>query len=223
MTPADEFWWNWWVQLGVAVGTLLAAFVALFGNRLRAALFKPILEVSFPNPRGKLTTLTLNTPSGESRQEACRFYHLLVKNRAPWPPATGVQLFLIRMEEFGPDQTPHVKWTGEVPMRWCMQEVHPLARTIGSPATCDFFTVVKDKWLELQCLVVPNDLQARRRERTDVIVSFQARSNEGQSHVLRVRISWDGQWADGEVEMSHHVTDQSTKYLTRALPCHGET
>jgi hypothetical protein len=33
------FWWNWWLHLAVAVGTIGAVLVALFGQAFRAKFF----------------------------------------------------------------------------------------------------------------------------------------------------------------------------------------
>jgi hypothetical protein len=41
-----EFWWNWFVQLAIAIGTIGAVIVALFGNRFRAFLLPPRLKLS---------------------------------------------------------------------------------------------------------------------------------------------------------------------------------
>lgn len=205
MSTNEQFWWNWWVQFGVAVGTLAAVFVALFGDWLKAKLFRPDLTLSLVNPRGELTTAVLMSPSGETREEKARFYHVRVSNRVRWPTATQVQVHLIRLEEPGPDGELQLKWLGDVPMRWKSQEIQPLSRTVGPVADCDLCSIVKGKWLELHPLIVPNNLPARRREKADMVVSLQARSNEGESNIYRFRISWDGQWQDGESEMVHHL------------------
>lgn len=54
-------------------------------------------------------------------------------------------------------------------------------------------------------MIVPTSLTARWHEPIDMVLSFQARSNEGDSPILAVRVSWDGEWADGETEMSQHL------------------
>ena len=205
MDATDQFWWNWAVNLGVAVATVAAVLVALFGDWIKARLFRPNLSVSLVSSGGELTTAVLLSPNGETREEKARFYHLRVRNLVRWPTATQVQVHLIRLEEPGPDGELKLKWAGDVPLRWKFQEIHPIARTVGPYADSDLCSVVKGKWLELHPLIVPNNLPARRREKTDIVVSVQARSNEGESNIRRFRISWDGQWEDGESEMIHHL------------------
>jgi hypothetical protein len=42
----------------------------------------------------------------------------------------------------------------------------------------------------------------------DFIVTLQAESCEGSSATLRLRLSWDGKWEDGDLEMAAPFHDQ---------------
>jgi hypothetical protein len=153
------------------------------------------------------TPVVLNAPDGTTRETVGRWYHLRVTNeRRGWSPATQVQVFLLRVEE--PDAAGEYKitWVGEIPMRWRHQEASPLTRTIGYPADCDLCSVVKEKWIELHPLVVPLALNAKRREACNLVVTLQARGLETDSNLVRVKIAWDGQWADDAEEMARHMT-----------------
>jgi hypothetical protein len=139
--------------------------------------------------------------------EAGRFYHVQIFNSARWPAATQVQLNLLRIEEPGPDGEWQMKWAGEVPLRWSLQEIRPLTRVIGPPALCDLCSVVKGKWVELHPLIVPHNLaqRGRRREKVQMIVTLQAQAAEANSGLVRIKIAWDGRWEDGEAEMAKHL------------------
>ncbi len=218
MSTGSEFWWNWWVNLGVAVATFSAVLVALFGEWIRAHLFSPKLELKLRNTIGEKTPVTLQwtdengVPHQDQRDG--RYYHVKVINSKRWPRATQVQVYLLRVEEPGPDGDLKLAWSGEVPIRWRHQEIHPLARTIGPPADCDLCNVVKDKWVELSPLIMPNNLTARKREAATMVVSLQARANEGESEITRFQISWDGKWEDGDAEMTRHLVVK--KYDSKA-------
>jgi hypothetical protein len=205
MSHIEEFWWNWGVQASVAIATLAVAFIAVFGDWIRSNLFHPKLKLKLLKPLGELTDISLTAPDGSTRTEKCRMFHVRVSNEARWPQATHVQVLLLRLEEVGPDGKLQIKWTGDVPMRWLLQEIHPLFRTVGREAVCDVLTVIKDKWLELGCLVTPNNLPARRTQPTNMVVTLQARSNEGNSPILRLRIAWDGARMDGAQEMAQYL------------------
>ena len=149
MSGDNHFWWGWWVNLSAAVATFLAVLVALFGDWTKAYLFSPKLMLELRNPVGVKTTIVLQWQSeeGERRQrtEDARYYHVRVSNEARWPSATQVQVYLVRVEEPGPDGELQVTWSGEIPIQWTNQQIYPLARTIGPPADIDLCSVVKDK------------------------------------------------------------------------------
>jgi hypothetical protein len=207
MNQEWQFWWSWWVSVAIAVGTIGAVFAALFGQRMRAWLFKPRLVLSVPNPRGEWQQVRLRSPNGDVRTEQARFYHLRVTNAAGWPKATDVQVFLVRIEESGPDGQPQVKWASEIPVKWKHQEIQPLSRTVGPQADSDLCSVVRSKWVQLHPLILPNNLAdfAVRRGPFEMVLSFQARAAEASSSMKRIKISWDGQWHDGESEMAQHL------------------
>jgi hypothetical protein len=170
-------------------------------------MFKPKLVIELEHSLGIPTPVQLTSPNGESRMEAGRFYYVRVSNPARWPAATQVQVNLLRIETLGPDGAWQIKWAGEVPLRWSLQEIHPLTRVIGPPANCDLCSVVKDKWLELHPLITPHNLApfAQRRDRLQMIVTLQAQAAEVASDLVRIEFAWDGGWEDGEAEMARHL------------------
>jgi hypothetical protein len=207
MTDACHFWMNWSINLVVAIGTVGAVIVALFGSGIQARLFPPKLVLTIDNPRGDATPVTVTAPNGESRREQARYYRLRVSNSKRWTKATQVRVQLLRLEEPGPDGGWQLKWAGQVPLRWTHQEIVPLEQTIGPNATCDLCSVVKDKWLELHPIILPANLAdlARRRQPAYMRISVQVTSSEVDSDIRQFQISSDGQWKDGEVEMAQHL------------------
>jgi hypothetical protein len=155
--------------------------------------------------KGKIKYSSQTQNGIEERFEDARYYHLRVSNARRWSPANDVQVFLVRMEEPGPDGALQVTWVGDVPMRWRNQEVSPLTRTIGHDADCDLCCVGKGKWLSLLPLIVPLSLNARRQERCRIVASLEARSNQTDSPIFRIEMSWDGDWEDGDTEMQRQL------------------
>ena len=143
------FWWKWWPQVAVAVGTIGAVLVALFGQAFRAKFFPPKLS------------LRLENTSGEAIQESAwkaRYYHLRVSNSRRWSPAHEVRVVLLREEEPGPNEELQVTWSGNVPLIWKNQPVHPLLRTIGPSAWADLCSVKESKILRIHPMIRPNNL-----------------------------------------------------------------
>ena len=198
---AAQFWWNWWVTFAVAIGTLGAVIVALFGQAFRAKFFPPQLTVELWNPDGEATK--------ELRQDSTmgpvRYYHLRVANARRWSPANGVHVALLQLEELGPDGRLQVKWRGDVPFSWRHQQLFPISRTIGAQADIDLCSVTEAGVLQLHLLLQPLNLQWARARASTMVLSVQARGDQADSPVLRVKIAWDGHWHQGTAEMRQHL------------------
>jgi hypothetical protein len=199
---------NWWVQVAVAVGTLGAVLVALFGQRFQAKFFPPTLSLTLADPDGEKTKVRLTwteNNAAKERSEDARYYRLRVSNGRRWSPATQVQVVLTRVEEPTADGQFAVSWAGDVPLIWKHQPLFPPLRTVGPASEVDLCSVVKGKWLQLHPLITPFNLEAIRRTRTSLILSVQAKANECDSGVLQLQVSWDGEWDDGAQEMKRHL------------------
>lgn len=198
---------NWGVRLAGTIGTLMAVIVALFGEKLRAFLFKPRLVLEMVSPVGDPTPVTIKSDQG-TRQEQSRYYHVRVRNQVQWPQTTDVQIFLLRIEEPGPDGLPQVKWSGEVPLAWQHAEIYEARRTVGPPAVADLCRVVRGKWLDVPTMIYPSSMDPYRIRIAGVIVNMtvvlQARGSQGESPITPFPITWTGQWADGDAEMARH-------------------
>jgi len=180
-----------------------AVFTWIVNRRFRQP---PVLGLRLLREEGEKGKIRYASHNGiEERSEEARYYHIRVSNERRWSPANDVQVFLIRLEEPGPDEALQVMWVGEVPMQWRHQEVSPLTRTIGHDADCDLCSVGKGKWLSLMPLIIPLNLNARRQERCRMVASFLARSTQVDSPILRIEIAWDGDWEDGDIEMQRHL------------------
>lgn len=202
-------------NIAVAFGTLLAVIVALFGDWIRSRLFSPKLKLSLLNKEGIKSPVTLSWQDSNgvphSREGIARYYHLKLRNKVRWPVATNTQVFLKRIEELGPDREYHITWSSDIPMNWRHQEIFPVARTFGPDADCDLASVVEEKWLELHTLIKPLVLKARYREPVDIIVTLQAKSEQGESNILRINLAWDGKWSEDEKEMMRHLVVKELK------------
>jgi hypothetical protein len=206
---------------------LATIIVALFGEWIRAKLFAPKLQLKLRDERGEKQNAGIQWMNADgttgARHELARYYHIKVSNGTRWRPATNVQVFLTQVAEPGPDGDFKTSWVGDIPLQWRHQQAYPAARTIGSAIDCDLCNVVKDKWIELSPLIVPNNLLTRRKLpenrltrqptnwSTNMVVTLQARANEGESAITRFLISWDGEWEDGDIEMAKHLVVKEFK------------
>jgi hypothetical protein len=213
-TPTWQFWLAWPVSVLAALGTLSAVVVALFGNVIRHRYLPPHLTLSLKNEVGIQGSTTLTAPDGTKRETACRWYHLRVENKNRWSYATQTQVFLLRVESPDAAGHPQLMWDGEVPMRWRYQEAYSTQRTLGPPADVDLCSITKDKWLLIEILFRPEPLRKKYKEPCNLTLTLQAKCIEGDSNILRVRLAWDGKWAEDSVEMKRHAAIRVAEKVT---------
>ena len=175
---SDLNWWNSLLDLLVAVGTIGAVVVALFGQAFRAKFFPPKLALCLRDAGGEATTAR----DAAGREEGVRYWHLVVTNSRRWSPANDVQVVLLQVEEPGPSGEDQVRWRGDVPFGWRHQHLFPLTRTIGAHADIDLCSVTESRRLQLHLLLEPLNLQAVRTARSTLVLSIQARGHRGVSH-----------------------------------------
>ncbi len=215
MTPTCQFWWNWWVQLAVAIGTIGAVVVALFRDWFRVVLWPPKLSIELQDRLGEIANTEVTFQSGPTvvkLETVSRWYHIRVENRRHWSLAREVRLLLLGYEEpdsLGQWQT---KWSGAIPLKWQHQGIKPLAPTMGQPDNCDLCSVLKmptstgrPHRLELHPLIRALSMPTQWETSHTFAVTLQARSLEARSKLIRVEIAWDGQWDDDATKMSHHL------------------
>lgn len=210
MNQECQFWLNWIVNVFLALTTLGAVLVALWGDVIKRWLFPVKLKIRLLNPKGDITKTALpNQKPGESPIPT-RYYLLRVSNerRGRWPTATDVRVDLLRIEMPASDGQYMTAWQGSVPLNWRHQTVFPRERKIGSDADCDLCSVVKGEWLALHPMLMPFTLEefARCRDPIKMRLFVRACSVEGDSPTLQVDISWNGKWVDGAEEMQRHMS-----------------
>jgi hypothetical protein len=201
----QEFWWNWWIQFGVAAGTFGAVITALWAAMRKPD--RPLLKLEVLRKEGERTVLN----SGED----VRYYHLKVWNgNRSTSIATRVQVYLTLLEETDEfNKEDRVVWRGNIPLRWRDQEFVPWFQKLGSAKDADLCQIHKEGLLTLLPLFTPNSLLSfvHRKEACRLILSLQARSNQVDSELIRIGIYWDGSWAEGDIEMMQHLQVRAIK------------
>lgn len=195
-----QFWWNWWVQVAVAVGTIGAVVVAVFGKPIRSRWFPPRIQMKLRSAVGEKTPRIIERlPSGECRFENARFWHVRISNsRGDWSPAKDVEVILVGIED-GADR---LVWEGEVPMRWRNREHVPGTRRIGPEGDCDLCYIGEESGLSLLVRFALTSLNTTAENgintqgikgRCTMVLRLQARcSNQVRPATFRFRLTWNG-------------------------------
>lgn len=202
LTMADK------IQVVIAIVTFFAVLVALFGDWLKSKLFRPKLRLDLSDRRGIATVARLDDhQTGESRYEDARYWFLTVSNGTAWPVAERVWVCLMQLAERDAGNAWRPNWSGEMPIRWDVYEVHGDRRDIGLNAEAALLAVVKDKFLDLLPNLYLNNLKWRYRqaEQCHIRATFQARGRSAVSNLLTVEIHWDGGWDDSSPDMCGHL------------------
>lgn len=116
-----------------------------------------------------------------------------------------MSVVLLQVEELGPDGDFQIRWTGDVPFGWRHQQLFPISRTIGAQADIDLCSVTQSGRLQLHLLLTPFNLETVRSQATTMVLSVQARGDQTDSTVFRVKIAWNGKWEQGTAEMRNHL------------------
>ena len=198
----------------IAAGTVGAVVVALFGKALRGKWYPPKFGFRILKPEGEFCPITDN--EGKHIADG-GYYHLKVHNSRTWVSATHVQLRLIRIEALGPDSQPQIVWDGDIPIRRRHQEFYPTESVIGSTVHYDLCAVVNTSppTLSLMPIVQANNLPIQWKGVTHFVASFQMKSAERDSEIVRVQVDWDGKWEGGDTEIRKHF---KLKLLRSEMP-----
>ncbi len=166
------------IEIGIAVGTIGAVVVALFGN-LRGKISPPKL------------ILSLSPDAYQAdRNTSLVYYHLNIRNARRWMPATQTQVFITRIAKIE-DEKDVIVWTGELPMRWRYQEQYPIHRTIGGPKQVDLCFTVGNQNLKIEPQIKVDEFPGDYPLTEKIALTVQARSVETDTLEHRIEISWD--------------------------------
>jgi hypothetical protein len=202
---------TWLTEVGI-IGTWVVGILAICGDRIRAAVFKPKLHLELKSSVGIYTTQTIQTPSPHPIDQLlppktthARYYHLRVTNRAIYPTAQDVNVMLLGVERRDDDFRRSGELYVPLVLGWA-GSVYPLNRSIGSKtdAVADLFFVREDV-LRFLPVVVPNNFQAEYVGETHLTVTAIARGIDCESNPIRLNIDWDGKWDFGDDEMAEHL------------------
>jgi hypothetical protein len=205
-----EFWWNWPVQLAIAVGTIGAVLAALFGERFRAP---PRLVLERRNPRGITRGASVAAPGQPPHQTVSRWYHVEVRNlRRTYAPARETQLYLVSVEVPNAVGAYVQQWAGAIPLKIRDRGVVLVGNTIGPRIEYDLCSVYREtvvggpRLFQLHPVVPPPNVTVTTDQPYKARLTLQARSIETDLDPFRVEIVWDGQWADDSDQMiAHHL------------------
>jgi hypothetical protein len=205
-----------WVTEAGIVGTWVVGVLAIFGERIRAMVFRPKLHLALKSSVGIHTTQTASASPDTIEHllppitKHARYYHLRVTNRAIYPTAQDVQVLLLGVEWVNDEIRRSGKLYVPSVLGWA-GSVYPLNRSIGSKTEgiADLFFVREDG-LRFVPVVLPNNFQAEYTGDTHLRVTAIARGIDCESNPIRLNIDWDGKCEFGDDAMAKHLVITET-------------
>jgi len=214
VTTDQQFWWNWFAQVAIAIATFLAVLAALFLDWFRGRFFPPQLELTLLDAAGAPVVPTVaHKPTKrpdefEQIETVSRWYHVQVRNKRRFARARDAQVCLVAVEEQNAAGEYVPRTTGAIPLAPRHAGVAAPSRVLGSPIQWDLCALYRDLGegpvFRLTTVIAPADITVVSRQAFKMVVHLQARTIEVDTKVLRLELSWNGKWSDDTSEMKNH-------------------
>ena len=206
----DCNFWNVFFAALTAVGTILVAIMAIWGQWLRAKFLGPKLKLVPHNLGGRLTTVTkFNQKTREiiNRYNAI-YYHLRVENSRRWVTAKNCRVILRQLHRRGPDgefhPTPLI-----VPLQyvWSPAEWAPSFQTVSDYEILDFGCISKESGkFEPTFYVTSANFKGFVGKNESVRYSLSIVADNYVSPKFQIfEVSWNGQWSEKLDEMERNL------------------
>jgi hypothetical protein len=187
-----------------AVGTVLVAILAIWGDRFRSRFAPALLTMEIHDADGDLTFLS--QPGGN--RLPTYFYHLKVKNKRPWISPKNCRVLLKAMSKRGPDGLFH-SIPMSVPLQyvWAPSEITPPVIAIEHEQILDFGIVTEANRIFVPMLYSQsNNFLGFVRANEAIRYSLQIVSDAFVSKRYQVfEVAFDGTWSSERLEMKNHL------------------
>ncbi|TSA52523.1 MAG: hypothetical protein D4R45_06930 [Planctomycetaceae bacterium] len=194
----SQFFWYMVCQWAMVVGTLLLAIIALWGHIIKGRWLGPKLKIALKDPKGNKSKFSDGVNS--------RYFHLRVFNERHAAPAHNVRVVIKNIYRPKADGIMCISpLAGRIQLAWQYQGSNPQFQTIGSESSCDLGYLRQNEEFKLSTLYQSISFNGTVKAGEKIIVEFLALSDETESNVLKIEISWDGSWSDDSEEMANHL------------------
>jgi hypothetical protein len=205
VSPCWQFWTDEAIKLLGILATLFLAVVALFGARIRYRLDPPRLNIALARNDGWPATLhVLEQATNTAALTDGLWYHARVDNLTRWNTVTGVHVFLISIEVPDVEGNFQIVWTGDAALGW-RHDPNPAPKAVGYAAECDLCHVLRGIPQVRLSPIIRGQVQDAFNTPLRMALTLQARGVDANSNLLRVVVSWDGQWSNNRDDMRRHL------------------
>jgi len=175
----------------IILGAILA-ILAIWGDRVRHWCTPPKLKVSLRSRATKVEVIS---------EQKTRYLHLVVSNSNPWNHATGVKVFVTKIERTDAGSI-DVYDTGSIPLKWQFSAYGMNPTSFGPPRICNLGCLVEGGVFQLATEFVPASCKTSIVAGVTMTVHIKAIADNVESPALILKLSWDGTWSDDDAVMS---------------------
>jgi hypothetical protein len=192
----------------VAVGTLMIAAAAIWGDWLRSRLSPAKLVIDPHNLRGDPTVFQSPDPNNAQAGTRVMYYHLEVVNQRRWITVKNCRVLLKGMSRRGPDGRFH-----PVPMSvpnqfvWAPAEITPPVVTLIKEQILDFGFITETGGKFIPTLYsYPNNFKGFVGKDEAVRYHLEIEGANFSSPQYQVfEVAWDGSWDYEPEKMQQHL------------------
>ncbi|TAL72825.1 MAG: hypothetical protein EPN88_04660 [Bacteroidetes bacterium] len=186
--------WNLAVNIIVALGTVGAVIVALFGDRIKNLIFRSKLSAEVVDPRGELTNW------GDGRRVI--YYHLKILNSKPSIMVNKCRVSLKEIYKRN-NNSQFIKLQLVVPpdFKWAPAETSLPAINFFSEQILDFgFITEGSDNFSPSISPIWNNFKGYLKANETFRYVLEILSNNSKPKIITIEVSWDGGW-DANLEI----------------------
>ena len=191
-----------------ALGTIIVAILAIWGESIRSIFVGPKLSLVPHNLRGSIVPITGGPQSV--------FYHLKVINERSSIRATNCRVLLKKLWWRAPNgEFQEINLTVPLTYVWAPSEITPPYVTLVKEHILDFGIVVEgENFFRPVLLSYTNNFQGFVRANDVLRFGLEIVSDNFVSPHLQVfEVAWNGEWSDNLDEMAHNLQIQEVTNL----------
>jgi len=187
-----------YIQLLVGIGTILIAWVAIFGSRFTNRFFPARLQILLHNPNGQLEI-------DNAGPKYC--FHLWIKNTKPWIPVNRVRILLRAASLKSGNEWQPILFPVPRQFVWAPSEHAPRDPTVSDSEILDFGLLSSGCNCFMPALYAQGgqiDVTVQAKQTVKYILDVQADGYfDRYQHI--VELSWDGVFPESTTLVPDHL------------------
>jgi hypothetical protein len=195
------------IQLFVAIGTILVAILAIWGDWFRFKLgLRPGLVLSLHDPKGEFITIDESIDGLKIESTPTYYYHLKVSNKKRWTQAINVRVVITSLLTSTSDgHLVNQPLAGPLQLMWRHSQFHPPYSIVGPDDYCDLGFIKRGQNFKLTPVINPNNFPATLQPNKMRRLILKAEADNAESNNLIIDIHWDGMWVADQNLMASHL------------------